>query len=182
MIYNSSIYLSDNILFYKKNDQIINLSFECDIVYGLNRNIFIKKYQQFLKNNKISLFVYNKNLLIIYDSTLSKHDLNYVKKLFYEIGYKNILTKSDISYLLLNKKNSYLIIGKKDKFIYIDNYNEKKQIIFNKNAITFSEELYIIKKRIKQSNLIIIGLINENYINSCNYYIIEKKANYFLAN
>ena len=180
MIYNNVIYLIDNSIFYQKKDQILKLPFKDDIIYKISKNEFIKSYQNFLKQNKINRFLYNKTLLIIHDSTLSKHDLEYLKNLFYEIGYKEIFLRSDISNIKIDKNNSYLIIGKKDRLIFIDNYNQKKQIIFDKSCISFNEELSLIEKKVKNKNLIIIGKINEELLKIKNYYIIENKEKYFL--
>ena len=182
MTYNSVIYLVDNNLFYKKKDRILNLSFKSDIVFKIEKKHFIKEYQLFLKYNKISRFVYNKTLLLIHNSTLSKHDLDYLKNLFYEIGYKEVILKSDITFLKISKKNSYLIIGQKDRFLFIDNYNQKKQIVFDKSCITINEEINIIQKRIKKHNLFIIGKVNENLLKTKNYYVIENKEKFILDN
>ena len=180
MTYNNVRYIIDNSLFFKNKDLILELSFNDDIVYKTNKNEFIKKYLAFLKKNKINRFFYNKSLLVINDSSLSKHDLNYLKNLFYEIGYKYIFLKSDKSFLKIDKKNSYLIIGKNDKLFFVDNFNHKKQINFDKSCISFPEELYLIQKKIKNTSLIIIGNINENILKFNNYYIIENKEKFFL--
>lgn len=180
MNYNNTIYLVDNIIYFKNQNSILEFNFPKDIVYELNKEMFIKKYLSYLKTYHLSRILFYQKITIIYDSKLSRNDLNYLKSLFYQIGYHKVILKSDLSYLKISKKTLYLLIGKDYKIIYRDSYNQIKHITINKDTIPFKDINNMIQKRIKK-DLFIIGQY-DNKILYDNYYLIEDKPQFFLKN
>ncbi len=180
MNFNNVIYLIDNKIYYKNNNNIIEFCFKKDIIYELKKEQFINNYLSFLRKNKLKTIIFYQTITIIYDSILSKHDCNYLKNIFYEIGYRKVFLKKDISFINASKENAYLITGKQYKLIYRDNYNQKKEFILNKEILSIKELTIIIKNRVK-NNLIIIGNYDSELLID-NYYIIDHKSIFFLEN
>ena len=111
MNYNNFIIIYDNTLYFKSKDKYFEIKYKkttLDKGIILDEDDFIKKYYKKLKQYKVSSFFFNKKLLVIYDSLISKNDFNKLKYVFSNINYRIISFKNDISLIKLNKKDNYL--------------------------------------------------------------------------
>ena len=174
------IYLKSNYLYYKNSDNLLKLTFNDDIIYIVDKNIFIKEYVNFLKKHKISTFFINKDITIIYDSLLSKHDINYLSSIFYEIGYRTVILKSDVFLLNITKKDAYYLPGYKSKLLLRDKYNKIETIVFYNNVLTNNEINSIIKNKVKNKELLVIGNCSEEIFKNTNYYLSDNEPTFFI--
>lgn len=173
MNYNNLLIIKDNTIYYNKIELELNNSILFNGII-INKEKFINSFIKFLKQNKISTFFWNKEIIIVYDNNISINDIKVINDIFIELNYKKIKLISDINLLDLSKNNYYLICLKNYKFIYVDEYNFKKVITFNLNNYTLQEIKKYILKRLKNKNLFIIGKCSIIFDNNINYYNLGK--------
>ena len=179
MNYKNIIHISDNLLIFKDNIYIFNKIIKHS--YVINNELFIKKYLKILKDDYNEKIFFNKDILIIYDNIISTNELNNIKNIFYQIGYKKVALKSDISLLNINKNDSYLIKTYLLKFIYVDNYNQKRMLLLDNTNLNNSEIIEIIRKRVK-NNLLIVNYDYFNELDRLNNYYFEPYNEKFFIN
>ena len=182
MNYNSYIILYDNNLYFKSKDKYFEIHYKkstLDKGIILDEDDFVKKYLRKLKDNKLSSFFFNKKLLVIYDNRISKNDFNKLKSAFNNLNYRNIIFKSDVSLIPLNKKDNYLICSNNYKFLYIDKFNTKKCITLE-STLTDNEINIIVMNRSIKKNLFIIGNTDRIIYKNTNYYLYDTIIDFFL--
>lgn len=188
-IYNNYLYISKNNLVLKDNEKYYETKLSSKIMADgivLNKELFINHYINFLKENKLSKFLWNKKINIIHDGLYSANDKKIIKKIFSDIGYKKISVSPLDSSIKLNKKDIYLINDKLIKLYYIDKYNIKRKLYIDTYNLEDDEIKLIIKNRCQNKNLIIINE-NDSILNlvdklNVNYYYFNSKECFFLKN
>ena len=174
--YNDILYIKENKLFLKTNKGIFFKEFNKDVINQKTTSL-LDNYRKFLKLNRLSTICFYKNLLIIYDSQLSINDINFLKKSFYDFGYKKVILKEDLSLINVNKKDFYLISGNTIKLYYVDSFNVKKVLLLDKKVLEKREIKSLIESRVNNNNIIIIGKDDYQFKN---YYIYEDEFKFFL--
>ena len=172
MNYNKLIIKDNQVLFENNTLYLSNKILNKGII--LNISSFIKEYYAFFKRNKASTFFWNKKVDIIYDSNISVNDIEKIKYVFKDIGYKNVNLKSDITCLNIDKKSIYLLSNKEIKVVYRNKYNYVCVVLLNTSVFTKNEIIEFIKRISFKKNKYIIGKLPFNIFDDYeNYYIIR---------
>ncbi len=94
---NVIIRFNDNIYYLKLNENILNNG----II--LNKDKFIKEYNEFTKENNLKKIINNKMVVII-QNNISINDIKMLSIIFEELGIKIIKIIKDITLLNVRKK------------------------------------------------------------------------------
>lgn len=174
---NNIIYFYENNVIVRFNDNIYYLKLNENILNNgiiLNKDKFIKEYNEFTKENKLKKFINNKMIVII-QSNISVNDIKMLSIIFEELGIKIIKIIKDITLLNVRKNISYLIGNSKLRLYFINKYNKKVTINLNTFQISYNEIVYIIQNYIKESLFILSS--NDDLINK-----LLKNKSYYLIN
>lgn len=155
------LYLTDNYIFYKKNNEIYEMNLEKGIILNnkiSNINKFIKVYEKFLNINNLNNSLFGSNLKVIVEMNYNEADITMLKNLFAKFNYKKVVVDKIVKCYKLTKENAYLNIN--DNYLSITYLNEFNKIdnigIETKcfksipdlmeylNYITLDKELYLI--------------------------------------
>jgi len=172
MNYNSYIYFENNTvnIFYKEKIWSLELKESIKNSYIFLEDKFIYEFIKFIKKN-LYYFFYNKSVAIIYKEIYSSKDLEYIKKIFYVIGYKCVDLINIKNFIKLTKKEAYLV---ENILYFVDKHNYKRKLVFD-NSLLDEEIIILLKNRLKNKLLYVISN-SQNYVN-----ILEKnKVDYYL--
>lgn len=123
------LYLTDNNIFYKKNNKIYEMNLEKGIIYNnkiCNINKFIKTFETFLNSNNLNNSLFGSNLKIITEMNYNDTDITLLKELFTKFNYKRIVIDKIVKCFKLTKDNAYLNIN--DNYISMTYLDEFKKI------------------------------------------------------
>lgn len=123
------LYLTDNNIFYKKNNKIYEMNLEKGIIYNnkiCNINKFIKIFETFLNSNNLNNSLFGSNLKIITEMNYNDTDITLLKELFTKFNYKRIVIDKIVKCFKLTKDNAYLNIN--DNYISMTYLDEFKKI------------------------------------------------------
>ena len=174
---NNIIYFYENNAIVRFNDDIYYLKLNENILNNgiiLNKDKFIKEYNEFTKENKLKKLINNKMIVII-QSNISVNDIKMLSIIFEELGIKIIKIIKDITLLNVRKNRAYLIGNSKLRLYFINKYNKKVTINLNTFQISYNEIVYIIQNYIKESLFILSS--NDDLINK-----LLKNKSYYLIN
>ena len=102
---NNIIYFYENNVIVRFNDNIYYLKLNENILNNgiiLNKDKFIKKYNEFTKENNLKKIINNKMVVII-QNNISINDIKMLSIVFEELGIKIIKIIKDISLLNITK-------------------------------------------------------------------------------
>ena len=168
---NNIIYFYENNVIVRFNDNIYYLKLNENILNNgiiLNKDKFIKKYNEFTKENNLKKIINNKMVVII-QNNISINDIKMLSIVFEELGIKIIKIIKDISLLNVKKNKAYLIGDNNLRLYFINKYNKKSTINMNTSQIS------IIQNNIKESLFVLSS--NDDLINK-----LLKNKSYYLIN
>ena len=152
-----------NIYYLKLNENILNNG----II--LNKDKFIKEYNEFTKENNLKKIINNKMVVII-QNNISINDIKMLSIIFEELGIKIIKIIKDITLLNVRKNKAYLIGDNNLRLYFINKYNKKVTINMNTSQISYNDIISIIQ------SLFILSS-NDDLINK-----LLKNKSYYLIN
>lgn len=155
------LYLTDNNIFYKKNNKIYETNLEKGIIYNnkiSNINKFIKIFESFMNSNNLNNSLFGSNLKIITEMNYNDTDITLLKELFLKFNYKRVVIDKIVKCFKLTKDNAYLNINDNyisitylDEFKKIENIGIETKCFRNTtdlmkyiNYITLDKELYLL--------------------------------------
>lgn len=184
--YNNILYITDNKLILKDNDNYYDFIISSKILnngFILNKELFINEYFKNLKLNHLNKILWRKNILIITDYIYPYNEKKILKETFREIGYNEVSIKPIDSILKINKEDYFLINNDILRLFYVDNLNQKGNLELNQNILSEEEISFLLKNRCKNKRLFIINQ-NEKIISlidklKLDYYYYDKKYKFF---
>ena len=174
---NNIIYFYENNVIVRFNDNIYYLKLNENILNNgiiLNKDKFIKKYNEFTKENNLKKIINNKMVVII-QNNISINDIKMLSIVFEELGIKIIKIIKDISLLNVRKNKAYLIGDNNLRLYFINKYNKKATINMNTSQISYNDIISIIQNNIKESLFVLSS--NDDLINK-----LLKNKSYYLIN
>ncbi len=185
---NDYLYLDDYINLYSNrvNKLIQVFPYKDTLEKGriINREKFLKKFNKIIKEYKLNNNIFNNNIDVIINKSLSLEDKMVIKDTLELLNYKKIKFISEIEYLNIDKKKLYIIYNYTYFYLYyIDYYGNLKILMYDYN-INKDLILKIIKLLNKEKTIIygknyleLLNVLNKAKIN---YYFYEKSENYIL--
>ena len=174
---NNIIYFYENNVIVRFNDNIYYLKLNKNILNNgiiLNKDKFIKKYNEFTKENNLKKIINNKMVAII-QNNISINDIKMLSIVFEELGIKIIKIIKDISLLNVKKNKAYLIGDNNLRLYFINKYNKKSTINMNTSQNSYNDIISIIQNNIKESLFVLSS--NDDLINK-----LLKNKSYYLIN
>ena len=174
---NNIIYFDENNVIVRFNDNIYYLKLNENILNNgiiLSKDKFIKKYNEFTKENNLKKIINNKMVVII-QNNISINDIKMLSIVFEELGIKIINIIKDISLLNVRKTKAYLIGNNNFRLYFINKYNKKSTINMNTSQISYNDIISIIQNNIKESLFVLSS--NDDLINK-----LLKNKSYYLIN
>ena len=174
---NNIIYFYENNVIVRFNDNIYYLKLNENILNNgiiLNKDKFIKEYNEFTKENNLKKIINNKMVVII-QNNISINDIKMLSIIFEELGIKIIKIIKDITLLNVRKNKAYLIGDNNLRLYFINKYNKKVTINMNTSQISYNDIISIIQNHIKESLFILSS--NDDLINK-----LLKNKSYYLIN
>ena len=174
---NNIIYFYENNVIVRFNDNIYYLKLNENILNNgiiLNKDKFIKEYNEFTKENNLKKIINNKMVVII-QSNISVNDIKMLSIIFEELGIKIIKIIKDITLLNVRKNKAYLIGDNNLRLYFINKYNKKVTVNMNTSQISYNDIISIIQNHIKESLFILSS--NDDLINK-----LLKNKSYYLIN
>ena len=183
------LYLDDNInLYSKKNDKInIVIPYKDTLKEGriVNKEKFIKKFSELIKDLKINNNFFNNSISVIINNNITLEDKEIIKDTLEILNYKKIKFIREINYLALNKDKLFISYNNSYFYFYSINYKgNTEMLVYDNNRI--NKELIV--KIIKLLNKKKIYVFGKNYnelitiLNDLNldYYYFENSDNLIL--
>ena len=161
--YKNILYMVDNeIIYYNyKREEIIKERLSNILKNGKvsDINLFIEKFNLFLKTNNLNNSIFGEEIHIIINYTYTKADKELLTNIFEKLNYRKInLINENKIYKVTNTK-AFLNYNKEYSILnYIDKYKEIKFYFIEKDLFNKSDFIKFIKKKIKNKTLIIFGL------------------------
>ena len=174
---NNIIYFYENNVIVRFNYNIYHLKLNENILNNgiiLNKDKFIKEYNEFTKENNLKKIINNKMVVII-QNNISINDIKNKIDNHYQIFDKDTLEVKDITLLNVRKNKAYLIGDNNLRLYFINKYNKKVTINMNTSQISYNDIISIIQNHIKESLFILSS--NDDLINK-----LLKNKSYYLIN
>jgi len=183
---NNILLIADSYVTLKYNNKYYKLSLDESIISNgvlIDLEKFTNEYIKFIKQNNIFKIFSNKDLKVIHNVFYFGDLLKNLYNSFKEMGYREIVLVNEKMFFKLDKETCYLLNGNLIRLFYIDEFNSKRILILDQKEFDSSELSFLIKHRVKNKSLIIIGKPEEKYIyKALNYYYYENFDEFFLEN
>lgn len=183
---NNVLLIADTYVTLKYNSQYYKLSLDESIISNgvlIDLEKFTNKYIKFIKQNNIFKIFSNKDLKVIHNVFYFSDLLRNLYNSFKEMGYREIVFVNENTFFKLDKETCYLLDSNPLRLFYIDEFNSKRILTLDQKEFDSSELSFLIKHRVKNKSLIIIGKPKEKYVfRALDYYYYEKYDEFFLEN